>query len=73
MADITVDTATRANISDIATDHVAFDWKVDFEAQVLSGSATHVMKVKKAGVEEAMWVDSADILCSYIPIYLSQF
>jgi hypothetical protein len=56
MADILVDTATQSNYADIATQHVAFDWSIDFEAKVLSGSATHDMKLSKAGVEEAMYV-----------------
>ncbi|PPQ84726.1 hypothetical protein CVT25_013808 [Psilocybe cyanescens] len=60
MADIVVDTATQSNISDIATEHVAFDWKVDFKTEVLSGSATHVMKVKKDGIEEAIF-DTGDL------------
>ena len=56
MADILVDTATQSNYADIATQHVAFDWSIDFEAKVLTGSATHDMKLSKAGVEEAMYV-----------------
>jgi len=56
MADITVDTASQSNSHEIATEHIAFDWHVDFEAQTLSGSATYQLKVKKAGVSEVMYV-----------------
>lgn len=56
MADIEVDTASQANFKDIATEHVAFDWTVDFELKVLSGSATHTLKVKRDGVREIMCV-----------------
>ena len=52
MADISVDTATQSNYSDIRTDHVAFDWVVDFDAKLLSGSATHSMIVKRSGVKD---------------------
>lgn len=55
MADITIDTATQANYSEVSTDNVTFDWVVDFDAKVLSGSATHHMIIKKDGVQEAMW------------------
>ncbi|KDR68677.1 hypothetical protein GALMADRAFT_231006 [Galerina marginata CBS 339.88] len=67
MADITVDTATQANYSEIATEHVAFDWTVDFEAKVLNGSATHDMTVKKDGVKEAIF-DTGDLDISAITV-----
>jgi leukotriene-A4 hydrolase len=56
MADVTVDTTTQSNPHDIATEHVAFDWKVDFDAQTLHGSATHTLKVKKDGIGQVMCV-----------------
>jgi hypothetical protein len=56
MADILVDTTTQSNYADIATQHVAFDWSIDFVAKVLTGSATHDMKLSKDGVKEAMYV-----------------
>ncbi|KAH9487215.1 Leukotriene A-4 hydrolase [Psilocybe cubensis] len=67
MADITVDTATRSNITEIATEHVDFEWRVDFETQVISGSATHTMIVKKTGVTEAIF-DTGDLSISAITI-----
>ena len=56
MADISVDTTTQSNYADIATQHVTFDWSIDFDAKVLTGSATHDMKLNKDGVGEAMYV-----------------
>ncbi|KAF4623043.1 hypothetical protein D9613_001552 [Agrocybe pediades] len=60
MADITVDTVTQGNHTEIVTQHVAFDWHVDFATKTLSGSASHDMKVKKDGVEEAIF-DTYDL------------
>lgn len=54
MADILVDTASQANYNDIATDHVAFDWSVDFNTKLVSGSATLDMIAKKDGLNEVM-------------------
>ena len=56
MADILIDTTTQSNYADIATQHVAFDWDIDFEAKILTGSATHDMKLSKDGVKETMYV-----------------
>jgi len=57
MADVTVDTTTQSNSHDIATEHIAFDWKVDFDAQILQGSAAHTLRVKKDNVSEVMCAD----------------
>jgi len=54
MADITLDTVTQGNHNEIATQHVAFDWHVDFATKTLSGTASHDMKVKESDVEVAM-------------------
>ena len=56
MADTKVDTTTQSNIHDVASEHIAFDWKVDFDTQVLTGSATHTLKIKKEGAYEVMYV-----------------
>jgi len=65
MADVTVDTTTQSNPHDIATEHVAFDWKVDFDAQILQGSAVHTLKVKKDNVTEVMCVDIFDSILQF--------
>ena len=48
------DPTTQSNYLEISTQHVAFDWHVDFSIQVINGSATHDLIVKKDGVEEVM-------------------
>ncbi|CAA7267762.1 unnamed protein product [Cyclocybe aegerita] len=65
MADITVDTASRSNPYEIATEHVTFDWTADFDAKVIRGSALHDLKVKKDGVKEIIF-DTADLYISSI-------
>lgn len=54
MADILVDTASQANYNDIITEHVAFDWSVDFNTKLVSGSATLDMITKKDDLREVM-------------------
>ena len=56
MADILVDTASQANYNDVITEHVAFDWSVDFNTKVVSGSATLDMIAKKDDLSEVMYV-----------------
>ncbi len=56
MADNKVDTTTQSNIHDVASEHITFNWKVNFDTQVLKGSATHTLKVKKEGAYEVMYV-----------------
>lgn len=48
------DPTTQSNYLEISTQHVAFEWHVNFEVQVISGSATHDLTVRKDGVEEVM-------------------
>jgi leukotriene-A4 hydrolase len=48
------DPATQSNYLEISTQHVAFDWHVDFKLKVLTGSATHDLTVRKDSVEEVM-------------------
>ncbi|KAJ6569389.1 peptidase family M1-domain-containing protein [Mycena capillaripes] len=55
-----LDPTTQSNYWQIASEHVSFDWSVDFTAQVVSGSATHRMKVVLDGVDEAIF-DTRDI------------
>lgn len=56
MASTLVDTATQSNYLEISTEHVAFDWKVDFETKTIGGSAEHLLKVKKQGVDKVVYV-----------------
>lgn len=48
------DKTTQSNYLSIATDHVAFDWTVDFEKKTIGGSALHSMLVKEDGVKEVV-------------------
>ncbi|KAK7019843.1 leukotriene A-4 hydrolase [Favolaschia claudopus] len=57
------DPTTQSNYQQIASGHIDFDWSVDFSAQVLSGSATHRMKVLVDDVNEAVF-DTGDLQVS---------
>lgn len=48
------DPTSQSNYLQIATKHVAFDWKVDFENKVITGTATHDLVAKADGVSEVM-------------------
>ncbi|KAF8809387.1 zincin [Phlegmacium glaucopus] len=61
------DPTTQSNYLDISTQHVTFNWHVDFEVQVISGSATHDLTVKKDGVEEVIF-DTADLDISAVEV-----
>ena len=45
------DPTTQANWQDVASEHVDFDWAIDFAKQVISGSVTHRLRVKTDNVE----------------------
>lgn len=51
-----LDPTTQANYSEIASEHVDFDWTIDFAQQIIHGSATHTLLVKKDNVPEVMCV-----------------
>lgn len=52
------DPTTQTNWQDVASEHVDFDWAVDFDKQTLSGSVTHTLVWKKADVREVMYVSA---------------
>ncbi|KAJ7284708.1 peptidase family M1-domain-containing protein [Mycena rebaudengoi] len=54
------DPTTQSNYTQIASESVAFDWTLDFNAQILSGSATHSLRVIVADVAEVIF-DTADL------------
>ncbi|KAJ7178723.1 peptidase family M1-domain-containing protein [Mycena crocata] len=58
MADL--DPTTQSNYSQIASTHIAFDWSLDFAAQILSGSATHSLNILVDGVPEVIF-DTGDL------------
>ena len=53
------DPSTQANWQEVVSEHVDFDWTVDFAKQTISGSATHLLRVKKDDVKEVVYVDAA--------------
>ena len=48
------DPTSQANYFEIATEHVALDWLIDFDTKVISGSVVHTLHVKEAAVKEVM-------------------
>ncbi|KAJ7269987.1 hypothetical protein B0H12DRAFT_1200389 [Mycena haematopus] len=50
-----MDPTTQSNYRQVASEHISFDWSIDFAAQILSGSATHRMNVLVDDVEEAIF------------------
>ncbi|KAI0735797.1 peptidase family M1-domain-containing protein [Earliella scabrosa] len=53
--DLPYDPSTQSNWQDVASEHVDFDWTVDFAQQTISGSATHLVRVKKDDVREVVF------------------
>lgn len=53
---VDIDPSTQANYTQIASEHVHFDWNIDWTKQVIAGSVTHTLTVKEDGVQEAMYV-----------------
>jgi hypothetical protein len=48
------DPTSQSNYLQISTEHVYFDWNVDFQQKVISGSAVHNLIVKQDGVREVV-------------------
>ncbi|KAH9836660.1 metalloprotease [Rhodofomes roseus] len=51
---VDIDPTTQANYTKIASEHVHFDWTVDWAKQVISGSATHTLVVREDNVNEVV-------------------
>ena len=49
-----LDPTTYANYTEIASEHIALEWSVDWESKVITGSATHTLRAKSDGVKEAL-------------------
>ena len=54
IGNMTLDPTTQANYTQIASEHIDFDWSIDFGKKLISGSATHTLVVKEADVKEVM-------------------
>jgi len=48
------DPTSQSNYLQISTEHVHFDWNLDFQQKVISGFAVHNLIVKQDGVKEVM-------------------
>lgn len=51
-----MDPTTQSNYDKVATEHVEFDWRLDFENRIIQGSAVHQLTIKAENVHEAMSV-----------------
>ena len=51
-----VDPVTQANYLQITSEHVHFDWTIDYDAKFIQGSATHTLVVNEDGLSEVVWV-----------------
>ncbi|KAI5833346.1 zincin [Schizophyllum commune Tattone D] len=60
LATADVDPTTQSNYLAVASQHVHFDWDVDFENEVLAGSSTHDVRVLQDGVGEVIF-DTLDL------------
>ncbi|KAF9261926.1 metalloprotease [Marasmius fiardii PR-910] len=54
------DPTSQSNWDEVVTQNVDFVWSVDFELKLISGSATHTMKVIKSGLTDVV-LDTADL------------
>jgi leukotriene-A4 hydrolase len=52
------DPTTQTNYTEIASEHLALDWHVDFDAKIVSGSVIHTLRVKEDDVKEVVYVRS---------------
>jgi leukotriene-A4 hydrolase len=50
------DPTTQSNYLQVTSEHVALDWTLDFDAEVIAGSAVHHLLVKEDNVKEVMLV-----------------
>ncbi|KAF8060869.1 peptidase family M1-domain-containing protein [Lyophyllum atratum] len=49
------DPTTQSNYLQITTEHLALEWTLDFDAKLISGSATHHLLVKEDDVKEVIF------------------
>lgn len=48
------DPTSQANFLQATSQHIDFDWTVDFDARVISGSATHSVIIQEDDLKEIM-------------------
>ncbi|KAI0344189.1 hypothetical protein BDW22DRAFT_1427828 [Trametopsis cervina] len=49
------DPTSRSNHLELASEHIDLDWTLDFDRQLISGSAVHTLRVIADGVKEAVF------------------
>ena len=49
------DPTSQANFLQATSQHIDFDWTVDFDAKTISGSATHTVVIKEDYLKEVMY------------------
>ena len=47
------DTATQSNYREIRTNHLHFDWTIDWAKQLVEGEVVHTLEAQTDGVSEA--------------------
>jgi hypothetical protein len=55
------DPTTQSNYLQVHTTNVDLDWSLDFENQIVEGTATHTVLAQEAGVE-VMYLDPSQLL-----------
>jgi leukotriene-A4 hydrolase len=48
------DPTTQSNYTEVVTEHVAFDWVIDFEKAAITGSTTHTLLVLAKDLNKVM-------------------
>jgi hypothetical protein len=56
------DPTTQSNYLQVHTTNVDFNWTLDFENQIVEGTATHAILAREAGVEEVMYINHHQFL-----------
>ena len=51
------DPTTQSNYLRVHTTNVDLDWSLDFENQIVEGTATHTVLVQETSVEEVMYTN----------------
>ena len=48
------DPTSQANFLQVASEHIDFDWNINWDAKAIFGSATHTLLVKGDDLKEVM-------------------
>lgn len=50
------DNTSQANFHHIASTNLDFEWTIDFDAKLISGSVKHTLEARQDGVKEVVYV-----------------